>query len=168
MVTREFVMKKFIVALMALAVIGFGMAACGGDDDNGGTTGGTTGGDIFAGTWKNDEMGAKIVAASGSFTMYSIVEEGESSSEGDVVDNSWESADARGTYTVSGSAVSCTITEVNLRDKESDADNWKAYADLTAAQKAETPQTITGTVSGSTFTASVTLGGQTASAVFTK
>jgi hypothetical protein len=148
-------MKKIIWRLMVLAAIGFGMAAC----DNGGDDG-----DIFTGTWKSDDQEMRFVAKNGSFTQYMIQTGAPAGPDGQGTDNTWDKPNVKGTYTLSGNTVNVTITHANMRESEADKDNWVAYAQLDSEYKGNIPQTVTGTISGNTFT--VSLGED--SAIFTK
>jgi hypothetical protein len=144
-----------VLGFIALAaVIGFSMAACGDDEGNDA--------DPFNGTWKIEEEGMWFVAADGKWTQYSYVWEkpdggGESTVSGEI-------AGLRGTYTISGNAVSIITTDVNMYNEAKGTYQWKSYASLTDEEKDEYPPAFQGTVSGNTFTLS--LGNE--SMVFTK
>jgi hypothetical protein len=151
--------KWWLVGILAMALV-LGMAVIG--CDNGGGGGDDDGdaendvGDIFKGTWTNEEMELKIVAEDNKFTQYSIVTvEEEEVGEGDPVlveTDKWEMPVLRGTYTTSGNAVTATVTDANTREEKEEPDVWVSYADLPPEAKEDIPQAITGTVSGNTFT----------------
>jgi hypothetical protein len=123
----------WIIAL--LAVIGFSMAACGGDDDGSSS-------DAFAGTWINAGEGSRVVASNGSLKVY---------------DDNMEIM--RGTYTGSGNAYRVKISEVNATIVGmGDANTWIKYSDLTSYAKGMIPETFSVTINGSTCT--LTGGGQ--------
>jgi hypothetical protein len=108
----------------------------GGSGGEGGE-GGEGGGVLFAGTWTGTESGSevKLVAAGGGFKEYFDDEEC-----------------VRGTYTVSGTSVTFTITTVNS-GMFGGEDEWVSYDDLSDTYKGYIGEkTRTVTISGTTIT----------------
>jgi hypothetical protein len=120
-----------IIAL--IAVVGFSMAACGGDDDGGA--------DPFEGTWVNTAQGLRIVAADKSAKVYL--------NNAEII---------RCTYTVSGNSATAKITEVNPSALGfPGGSSWVKYSELDSATKTVLTQqgmteTATATINGSTCT----------------
>jgi uncharacterized lipoprotein YehR (DUF1307 family) len=147
---------KWFGIIALAAVIGFSMAACGDDDD-------TSTADPFKGTWISDEEDANVwfTAADGKFTLY---EKHDIKNE----EESWEMAFMRGTYTVSGNAVSGVFTDVNKREEKTDPDQWVAYAGLSTEEKGDSLSSFQGTVSGNTVAITFSAGEETVTMEFTK
>ena len=156
-------MKNFFKARMAplwgiialAAVIGLGITACNngnGPDD-----------DIFEGTWiamdpDTDLEFIKFVAANGTWKQYTYVIVGISNSDGEEITSiPLKDVEAtRGTYTVSGSTVNFTCTEVNTGFENwqgewedftpGEDDEWTNFAELDADEYG--PQTYPLTITG--------------------
>jgi hypothetical protein len=113
-----------------------------GTGDGGKEGGGKEGGGdaAFEGTWESDDNFLRLEASNGSFTQYMFAPD----FFGEFV---------RGTYTVSGNAVTATITQINTA-MFGGADAWVSWANLSDAQKASMGGSATQqiTITGNTFT----------------
>jgi hypothetical protein len=93
--------------------------------------------DVFAGTWVSDDNFIRIEASNGSFKQYLVSKNKEV---------------LRGTYTVSGNAVTVKMTQINTAMFD-DEDAWFAWATLPDHYKeyvgGETQQI---SIAGNTFT----------------
>jgi hypothetical protein len=152
-------MKKMIAIAAGIVVL---FASCASTSESTGDSA------AFAGTWKGDDHGERIVAAKGSLIWYSTIEEWVSFNIGgkteETLANSYEMPSLRGSYKVSGNTVTMTFTHFNMREEEEDPDQWVAYAKLSADLKKEIPQTLSVTLSDNSFTTNI--GGQ--NLLFTK
>jgi hypothetical protein len=121
--------SRMLFAIALAVIIGFSMAACGGDpgDDPG------PGLDPFNGTWISADV--KIIAGNGSWKQYTIPENEE------VI---------RGTYTYSGNTVTAKIKSINTV-MFGEADVWVDYANLDNVVKQQIGDTYTFTVTNKSF-----------------
>jgi hypothetical protein len=124
---------KLFWIIVLLAVVGFSMAACGGDDGSS---------DPFEGTWLGSAVGVQImqIAASNGTWMFQTM-------DGDF---------AKGTYTISENTINLKTAEVNPV-LFGGTGSWVSYSDLSSAQKATVVQkgfseNFTITLNGNTFT----------------
>jgi hypothetical protein len=102
--------KRVVLAAMVSVTLALGLAVIGCDNGSTGGGGGDDGGDLFAGTWEgfvydNWDTGTtsylKAIAANNSFKVYETC----------TYPNLTNIESKRGTYTVSGSTATITITE---------------------------------------------------------